>query len=323
MPITTRQIQDRTRYLGSSDMPAVLGIDPWRSAHDVWLEKTGRVTPVEETSAMEAGTIFETSLLHFAERELGKIKRNQYRICPGFPLAAHIDAIVVQSKVPVEAKLSLAHTHETWGEFGTDDIPDRVIVQAHVHMMCLRHKPTICYVPHFHPFQGFGMYVVPRHGKIVNAIQIASEDFWLQYVEKDVAPPVNPTLPAARRIIRKPNTTTLFTQINIVEEWLKAKEALKEVQAYKDEMEAAILGVLGTAEGSELIPDLGGTLTYLPYTRRNVDVTKLKVEYPSVYDDCAKPSEYRVLRLKPFKPGEHNKGPKVSKLVKQAMTETL
>jgi len=41
MALTTEQREIRRRYLGSSDIAAIFGMSPWKSAYDVWLEKTG------------------------------------------------------------------------------------------------------------------------------------------------------------------------------------------------------------------------------------------------------------------------------------------
>jgi len=38
-------LQDRKTGIGASDAAAVLGLNPWMSNHQLWLEKTGRVTP--------------------------------------------------------------------------------------------------------------------------------------------------------------------------------------------------------------------------------------------------------------------------------------
>ena len=34
--------QDRTKYIGWSDIGAILGLSKFRSALDVWMEKTGK-----------------------------------------------------------------------------------------------------------------------------------------------------------------------------------------------------------------------------------------------------------------------------------------
>jgi putative phage-type endonuclease len=37
------ELGDRSKYLGSSDIAAILGISPWKTKHLLWREKTGRV----------------------------------------------------------------------------------------------------------------------------------------------------------------------------------------------------------------------------------------------------------------------------------------
>ena len=42
MTITEKQLAARDSGLGSSEIAAILGRDPWRTAWDVWAVKTGR-----------------------------------------------------------------------------------------------------------------------------------------------------------------------------------------------------------------------------------------------------------------------------------------
>ncbi|HRR40229.1 MAG TPA: YqaJ viral recombinase family protein [Syntrophales bacterium] len=80
MPITETQREARRKHLGSSDVAAILGVDPFKNAYDVWLEKTGKVDSSDISSeAAEIGNALETGILNLAERRLGKILRNQYR----------------------------------------------------------------------------------------------------------------------------------------------------------------------------------------------------------------------------------------------------
>lgn len=64
--------QDRTKYLGSSDMPAVMGLDPFRTPLDVFYDKTGRSTPKSPNDKMLRGTMLEPYLVHAAAAELGE-----------------------------------------------------------------------------------------------------------------------------------------------------------------------------------------------------------------------------------------------------------
>ena len=83
MPITQLQREKRKNRIGSSDMAAILGFTPKRNALDVWLEKTGKLEEkddrLSEHDPLLAGTYFEDGVLQYAEREFGKITRNQFR----------------------------------------------------------------------------------------------------------------------------------------------------------------------------------------------------------------------------------------------------
>ena len=38
-------LEHRKKYIGGSDASAIIGLNPWKSNVDLWLEKTGQVTP--------------------------------------------------------------------------------------------------------------------------------------------------------------------------------------------------------------------------------------------------------------------------------------
>ncbi len=116
MPITDKQKEARSKHVGGSDIPAILGIDPWRNAYDCWLDKTGRLMEQPETMPMKIGRLFENGLLMYCQEELGPIQRNVYRSAPDFPIATHIDAVLKNRNEPIEAKMTTnAHATEHWG----------------------------------------------------------------------------------------------------------------------------------------------------------------------------------------------------------------
>lgn len=53
-------LQWRTKGIGGSDVSIIAGINPFKSAHQLWLEKTGQVEP-EQTDSEYAhfGTLLE------------------------------------------------------------------------------------------------------------------------------------------------------------------------------------------------------------------------------------------------------------------------
>jgi putative phage-type endonuclease len=288
MPITATQVEHRKKHLGSSDMAAVLGLSPFLSAYDVWLEKTGKLVDREATgqaagaSPIAAGNYLEDGVLAFAEKTWGKITRNQFRSlkADGIPLAASVDGILTESGIPVEAKTAgvIGPTRGTWGDEDTDQVPDHVLIQVHVHMLCT--EQPVCYVPTLVGGRGFLRFVVQRNDAVADVITNAAIEFWQKHVLADI-PPANstPHIDVVKRMRREPNKTVAI-ETRVVETWLAAKDAASAADKVKKEAEAVLLAALGDAEGG--ISTLG-TLTYFEQERKAYTVPE---------------SKYRVLRLK-------------------------
>jgi putative phage-type endonuclease len=58
MVFTDEELLARRRSLGASEVAAVVGLNPWRSAHDVWCVKRGLLDE-EPTTASRVGTLIE------------------------------------------------------------------------------------------------------------------------------------------------------------------------------------------------------------------------------------------------------------------------
>ena len=95
MPITEKQRQQRRGFIGSSDAAAILGADSYRTAYDVWAEKTGRLAPQADgdNAAAGLGNVLERSLLDMGAARLGlKIRKNVRKVHPNKIMAASLDA---------------------------------------------------------------------------------------------------------------------------------------------------------------------------------------------------------------------------------------
>ncbi len=261
MPITTWQRQQRRNQLGSSDVAALFGLNKFATAYDVWLEKTGQLENEKENDAMALGNDFEPVILKRVERELGPLKRNQYRSAKerGLPLGSHIDAIVIASGRPVEAKTSGIWwpVEETWGEPGTDQVPDRVLIQAHVHMICS--DTDLCHAPKM----GWGMkqdlYEVPRDEDMVRQICDYTSAWWQKHVVEGQTPAGMPKLETVKRRIREADKSVALPE-DLVRKWRRAVKLGTKVEHLKEQALAAVLTALGDAEiGTCAL----GTVTYL------------------------------------------------------------
>lgn len=301
MPITAAQKESRKSHLGSSDMAAVLGLDPRRTPYDVWLEKTGKLVDSDENSdAMYAGTMFENGVLDHAERELGKLSRNQYRSAKdrGIPLGANIDAIVVASGLPVEAKTTglFGPVLEHWGDAGTDEVPERVIIQVHVQMICT--LTITAHVPAFIGGRGFVMYQVPYEPTIGEVISETADRFWNSHVLADI-PPDNslPTAKVIKRIRREPESV-VDIDYSLIERWQEANVIFKAAKDAKENAEVEMLLALGEAEAGATTK---GLLTFYQQSRVNVKGKALKADHPDIFEQYASESVFRVARFRKHK----------------------
>jgi len=291
MPITEKQKEMRINHLGGSDMAAILGVDPYRNAYDVYLEKTEQLKEGKVSDAAEAGNYLEDGVLNFAEARLGKLVRNQYRSAKergiDCPIGVNCDAIIVEPNngdakkgEPVEAKTSQLYYYRggEWGKEGTDEVPDRTILQCHAQMLCT--GTETCHVPALVGGKGLVMYHVNIDEELKELLIVNSNDFWNNHVLKNIPPEdLVPSLPVIKRIKREPDTIIEIPQ-DIVSNWILSKEQLKAAEKNKKSAESLLLAALGTAEAGRCRE---GTVTYLETHRKGYEV---------------KPSTYRTLRYK-------------------------
>ena len=283
MPITEEQRAQRKMYLGSSDMAAILGVNPFRNAADVYLEKVSEMAEKKTIPAMALGNWLEDGVLNFAEAELNSpLIRNVFRQSDigGCPLASHIDAIAERLAEPVEAKTT--SKPDEWGDPGTDEVPDWVIVQCQVHMICMPAKQ--CHVPVLLPADGrlqVRMYCVQYSDSLAQTIIDAAIQFWNNHVVTRTPPPASaaPHIETFRHIKRVPEKS-VEVDPHIIEQWLAAKEVAKNARSGEEEAKAVLLMALGDAEQGE---SEVGNVTYMEQTRKACEV---------------KESTFRVLRYK-------------------------
>jgi len=301
MALTDEQRKQRKSCLGSSDMAAVLGLDPFKNAADVYLGKTGKLTEQEESKVMKRGNYLEPAILNFAQDILGNLTRNVFFEAPGsLPMASNVDAIVDETDFPVEAKSVGLFVGEEWGEEGSDVIPDRVIIQCHVHMICT--ESDFCHVPVYLSAREFVMFGVAKSVKIVEIICNEATSFWYNCVQADTPPTdVVPAEAVMKRIRREPETVVDIPPecVPLVEQWQEKNAAYLLAGKEKDAAKAEAINLLGTSEAGDL-PD-GRQLTYLSQSRRMIDSKRLTAEKPDVAAEYLKTSTYPVLRIKKAK----------------------
>lgn len=201
VPIVTAP--DRTKYLGGSDIAAILGISPWKTAADIWIDKT---TPPREDSrnfqAKARGTRMEPYVLDMIREEHGLqiVARNERYVDAEVPyFAAEIDAETADENI--EIKTVHPFKAREWGELETDQLPLHYVAQVQWGMGV--HRRERCRV-----FALIGddlrSYVVERDEETIAAMRERAAEFWTRYVLAKLRPPLDygdsKTLDTLRRL---------------------------------------------------------------------------------------------------------------------------
>lgn len=132
---------DRTKYIGSSDIASIIGISPWRSALDVWLEKRGEAeesTDPARERRLKRGIRLEPIVIEMFQEEKGVfvVDRNTRYSHSEYPfLAAQIDFEYDpdgECSAPCngETKTVDPRAAYDWGPDGSQEIPDYYAAQV-------------------------------------------------------------------------------------------------------------------------------------------------------------------------------------------------
>jgi len=267
MSLSDTHRKRRRRYLGASDVPAVLGVSPWKTASDVYYSKAAEFEAKEKkTKALQSGILLEDAVIDFAAHELGvKVKRNQFRVHHTLKWAsATLDAVIPCSPTEaIEAKTT-SMTSE-WGEERTDQIPIYYIAQVQWQMFVA--DLSKIWVPCLMPDHSlrFKLYVVERDDTLIRSILSVCTSFWEDNVLAG-EPPVN-SVPAPRTIQRLKRVPDKVTNVpdHFVEEWKVDKGALKVAKDKERNSRMRMLEQLGDAEVGKF---KGGVLNYRKRERK-------------------------------------------------------
>ena len=141
-------LAERQRGIGGSDAAAILGFSPWKSAIDVYMEKTGQAEEAPEDKQkkflLQLGQDLEPVIARLYERETGqqlmppapkRWEHPKHKMLVGTP-----DRIVRGQRLGVEIKSENQFQSE-FGEPGTDDVPYHYLIQC-AHYMAIGNYPS-------------------------------------------------------------------------------------------------------------------------------------------------------------------------------------
>ena len=250
----------RRRGIGGSEVAALFGVDEYKSAFSVWMDKKTDVVPEHDSETndrMLMGTVFEPAVLELYSRMTHRAitqPHTSYQHPERPYMVWSPDALVVDEKRGVECKVAFLEQRRKWG-WEPENIPYRVQFQCWWYMAAMDY-PVWDVVA----FLGDGMpriYTLQRlDAAHERAMLYRVEEWWRRYVQGDEQPGIDDSDAAARWLARiypvhRPNSIREATaeETLILRYYIAKRVALLELEADKQRLEVAIKAAIADGEG--------------------------------------------------------------------------
>jgi putative phage-type endonuclease len=186
--LTKEQLEERRSGFGGDDAPALFGMHEFKTALEVVGTKLGVLEPedLSDNDFITFGNLLEdTVAAEFARRNSCKVRRinKMLRSKEHSFMIAHIDRDIVECPAYPEDALEIktSGNPREWGRTGTDQVPDRVILQVH-HYFGVNPSWQRFHIGLLLQGNEWRQYHIRRDPKIVQDIVDVERDAWESYV---------------------------------------------------------------------------------------------------------------------------------------------
>lgn len=287
-------LTDRRRFIGGSDIAAVLGISPWTTPLQLWERKTRPALESGERKAVfTRGHRWESVVAEMLVERLesnghkvefvGNNKRYEDPLRPY--LAAEIDyEIRLDGEDEItNVELKTVHPFKTneWGEDDTDASPVWYTAQA-MHGLGVTGRKRCLVAPLFGADE-IRTYPILRDDETIEAMRARCAAFW-QLVETGVRP--DPTTLADLDRLYKGNTEqpALWADTELHRQILRLRAIKAEIKAREAEGDAIEFDIKRAMQDAvELCTDDKVAITWKPRKQTWLDQAALKADHPDIF----------------------------------------
>ncbi len=290
----------RRQGLGGSDAAAIVGLDRYKSAFDVYAEKVGLKADQPDNEAMRQGRDLEDYVAsRFCEATGKKVRRrNSILRHPEYSfMTANIDRWVVGENAGLECKTTSVLNP---CKFSRGEYPANYYVQC-MHYMAVTGAER-WYLAVLVLNKGFHDFTIERDETEIQALIEAEKDFWENHVLKQI-PPTPDGSEATSEVIkqlfpeaREREEVALYGHEEKIQQYLeldaRVKELTQERDAIKQELQLALADAeIGRAQGY--------IVEWKNQVRQTLDTKKLKSEHAEIYEKYLKPAQtVRMFKIK-------------------------
>lgn len=286
-------LRARRKGIGGSDVAAILGLNPYKSAVAVYLDKVlDQEDASEPSEAARWGNLLEDVIAkEFALRVGIKTRRKNAMLRhPQHPwMIANIDRETTDGGI-LEIKTTGAHHGKEW-ELG--HVPDAYALQGQ-HYLAVTGKSHVWFAALIGGQELVTTRMERDEALIEDLIKVES-DFWA-LVEKETPPEIDGSHGSTellKRLYPESHSEEIVLPLEadyLMRQYLHAQAEIKTLEATRDTAANQLKALLGTAERGRLGD---GHVTWKTVASQRLDTKALKTLRPEVYEEFARDSSYR------------------------------
>ncbi len=279
--------QKAANVIGASSWGVALGVSPYASAVDLWRELTTGIRPYVGNAATELGDDLEDGVARNAARRLGvtaldsppTLRHPKHRhlvatpdrivtaLGPNAAPGVLVGDLMQVKTTALTTPIRRAHLDEVWGEEGTDEVPEHVLVQCIAELWIARAwatkypdvwgfpPPVTNHVPALVGGRGVQVFRVSWDPELAEALAARVLDFWRLVIDEE-PPPIDESKAWDRELRRQHPRHTAGEWKNadadtaaLVRILLEERAALENAAKRADYVANLLKAEIGDAEG--------------------------------------------------------------------------
>lgn len=287
--------KNRNKFIGGSDVAAILGLNRYKTSYEVWEEKRHNIRTFEGNQATEWGKKLEPVIIaHFEQVNNVKVFDNNERYISNEYdfLGCHPDGIctINNENVLIEVKTVSTDAYKFWG----NSLPMEYYcqVQHNLFVLGLKKAKFIYLVLDSRFYSEIDVNFDAEYVEEQNSYLIK---WWNEYIVGDNTPIKTVTdyekeNPDVKTVEADDETAKKHTEL------IELKAKIKELETQKEAIEDFLKLKIGDA--TDLMYGLNTIATWRPQTKVTVDTKKLKEELPETFLKYAKETTSRTFLVK-------------------------
>lgn len=289
----------RQSGIGGSDASAVIGVNPWKSSIQLYMEKKSDSPKEVKSFRLELGNRLEGLVAELFTEKTGLKVRNVNGILKNdkYPFAlGNIDRAILGEKAFLECKTTGSYSLKEWQE----GIPIHYEIQC-LHYMAIT-GATHCYIAALIGNSEFLFHKLVRDEESINYLMQIEKRFWEENILKDIVPLPDGSDAYSEYLKEKYKFSNneeieLHFLENGKEKLLRYDDILSDIKQLEKEKKLIEQEIQAHMKEFEVARIGTRKITWKNSSRKTLDSKRLKAEMPDIAEQFMKISTSRIFKI--------------------------